>query len=88
MMDQVGPKRLWRELKEQAPYYSRMLPELPRLMHAYLERKSRQPDQQEILRLLAEQKRTNRLLQGLIYALVGFVLGLLVMQLIVRVRLF
>jgi ubiquinone biosynthesis protein len=29
--------------------------------------------------LLAEQRRTNRLLQGLAYGAIGFVLGLLVM---------
>jgi ubiquinone biosynthesis protein len=38
--------------------------------------------------LLVEQKRTNRLLQGLVYAVIGFALGMLVMQLVVRVRLF
>ena len=38
--------------------------------------------------LLTEQKRTNKLLQGLIYSGVGFVLGLIVMQVVVRVRLF
>ena len=37
---------------------------------------------------LEEQKRTNRLLQSVLYGGVGFVLGLIVMQLIVRVRLF
>jgi ubiquinone biosynthesis protein len=38
--------------------------------------------------LLAEQKRTNRLLQGLLYGGFGFVLGLLVMQLWTRLRIF
>ena len=38
--------------------------------------------------LLEAQKRTNRLLQSIIYGGLGFVLGLLVMQLMVRVRLF
>ena len=38
--------------------------------------------------LLDEPKRTNRLLQGLIYGGLGFALGLVVMQIVVRVRLF
>ena len=38
--------------------------------------------------LLAAQQRTNRLLQGIIYGALGFVLGLLAMQLVVRVHLF
>jgi ubiquinone biosynthesis protein len=37
---------------------------------------------------LAEQKRTNRLLQGIIYAGIGFALGLVVMQVMVRAQLF
>ena len=35
-----------------------------------------------------EQRRTNRLLQGLVYGAIGFALGLLAMQLMVHVRLF
>jgi ubiquinone biosynthesis protein len=38
--------------------------------------------------LLAEQKRTNKLLQGVIYGGLGFVLGLIFMQLVLRIRLF
>ena len=33
MHEQIGPKRLLRELKDQAPYYAKMLPDLPRLLH-------------------------------------------------------
>ncbi|MNW22007.1 hypothetical protein D3C71_2232450 [compost metagenome] len=64
-----------------------MLPELPRLIYDALRR--RPADQQNVLRdLLEAQKRTNRLLQSIIYGGVGFVLGLLVMQLFVRIRIF
>ena len=38
----------------------------------------RADDRRELLELLAEQKRTNRLLQGLIYGGIGFALGLIV----------
>ena len=42
----------------------------------------------ELIELLAAQKRTNRLLQAIIYDGIGFVLGLIAMQVLVRVRLF
>ncbi|HOK12270.1 MAG TPA: ubiquinone biosynthesis regulatory protein kinase UbiB, partial [Ottowia sp.] len=32
MLEQIGPRRLWRELRSQAPYYAKMLPDLPRLL--------------------------------------------------------
>ncbi len=87
MMDQIGPKKLWEQLKEQAPRYAKMLPELPRLLHDYLAHRPSDV-QRELRELLAEQKRTNKLLQGLVYGGIGFVLGLIVMQLVVRVQLF
>ncbi len=39
MLEQIGPQRLWREFKSQAPYYAKMLPDLPRLLHAYLQQR-------------------------------------------------
>ncbi len=85
MLEQLGPKRLWSELQAQGPHYAKMLPQLPRLLHGYLSQP--QPTQSEPLRqLLAEQKRTNRLLQGLLYSGLGFVLGLIVVQLVIRIR--
>jgi ubiquinone biosynthesis protein len=87
MIEQIGPQKLLEELKAQAPRYAKLLPDLPRLLTAYL-----QPGQGDSRRtldeLLVEQKRTNKLLQGLIYSVIGFTLGLLAMQFLVRVRLF
>ena len=85
MLDQMGPKRVWRELVSQAPLYAKMLPQLPRLMHDYLQQKPKDYGR-ELQELLAEQKRTNRLLQRIVYGGVGFVLGLLVMQILMRMR--
>ena len=42
----------------------------------------------DLLAILAEQRRTNRLLQTLLSVGLGFVAGLVVMQIVVRVRLF
>jgi ubiquinone biosynthesis protein len=87
MLEQVGPQKLLEELKAQAPRYAKLLPDLPRLMHEYLKR-SPQAQRRELEDLLAEQRRTNRLLQAIIYGGIGFALGLLAMQVIVRVHLF
>ncbi|MDQ0589532.1 ubiquinone biosynthesis regulatory protein kinase UbiB [Variovorax paradoxus] len=87
MVDQIGPKKLFQQLKAEAPRYAKLLPQLPRLLHDFLE--NRPADhRRELLELLAAQKRTNRLLQTIIYGGIGFVLGLLAMQLLVRVKLF
>ncbi len=87
MLNQMGPQRLWRELREQAPLYAKLLPDLPRLLHDYLKRGT-QGHQRELELLLSEQRRTNTLLQRLIYGGLGFVLGMLALQWLIRVRLF
>ena len=87
MIEQLGPQKLLDQLKEEAPRYAKLIPELPRLLHDFLKQ---QPDglRRELSELLAEQKRTNRLLQSLVYGGIGFALGLLAMQLVVRVKVF
>ncbi len=87
MLEQVGPEKLLAQLKAEAPTYAKLLPALPRLLTQYLKQA---PDagRRELMELLAEQKRTNKLLQGIIYGGIGFLLGLAVMQVILRVRLF
>lgn len=87
MVDQIGPQRLLDELRDQAPRYAKILPELPRLLYQYLHH---QPSRlsREVEEVLLEQRRTNRLLQAIVYGGIGFALGLVVMQLLVRVRLY
>jgi ubiquinone biosynthesis protein len=82
----MGPQKLINELKDQAPRYAKLLPDLPRLLHAYLKQNPKDC-RRDLEQLLVEQRRTNRLLQGLIYGGIGFALGLLAMQVILRVRL-
>ena len=85
MIDQVGPKKLWQQLVAEAPRYAKLLPELPRLMHDFL--KHRTHDSHPDLQLLIEeQRRTNRLLQRLMWTGAGFLLGLLAMQVLVRLH--
>ncbi|MDD5480513.1 ubiquinone biosynthesis regulatory protein kinase UbiB [Rhodoferax sp.] len=88
MVDQIGPKKLLDELRNEAPHYAKLLPELPRLLFEFLKHPPSGGQSAELRALLQEQKRTNRLLQTLIYGGMGFVLGLLAMQVLVRVRMF
>ncbi len=87
MIEQVGPEKLFAQLMAEAPAYAKLLPGLPRLLSQYLKDRHAS-NQRELLELLAEQKRTNKLLQSLIYGGLGFVLGLIAMQVVLRVRLF
>jgi len=87
MLEQIGPHKLLEQIKEEAPRYAKLLPELPRLMHDFL--KQQPPGlKREMAELLKEQRRTNRLLQGIIYGGVGFALGMLLMQFVVRVKIY
>ena len=85
MMEQVGPQRLLAQLKAQAPRYAKLLPDLPLLLHSYLQRGHSGQDR-AVQELLIEQRRTNRLLQTLTAVLIGFALGMLVMEIVVKVR--
>jgi len=78
MLEQVGPQRLWRELKAQAPQYAKLLPQLPRLLSEYLQQ-NRRTDNRQIELLLAEQRRTNALLQILLYLGMGFVTSMVLL---------
>ena len=81
MLDQLGPKRFLDQLQREAPGLAQLLPALPRLLANYL---SAVPadNRAEIQQLIKAQNRTNRLLQGLIYAGLGFLAGLVGMQLL------
>ncbi|CAB5667162.1 Probable ubiquinone biosynthesis protein UbiB [Delftia tsuruhatensis] len=85
MLDQMGPQRLWRELLAEAPRYAKLIPELPRLIHQRLAHRG--GDNDALLKeLLQQQKLTNRLLQAIVSAGIGFVIALILLQLVVRMR--
>ncbi|EHR70172.1 2-polyprenylphenol 6-hydroxylase [Burkholderiales bacterium JOSHI_001] len=81
MNEQVGWRGLLDRLKNEAPRYAQLLPELPRLVHQALTRQSAAPDNAVLLALLSEARRSNRLLYGLTWAAMGFVLGVLMVLL-------
>ena len=87
MLEQVGPEKLLAQLKAEAPAYAKILPGLPRLLAQYLKSPGLLT-RRDLEQLMAEQKRTNKLLQSIIYGGMGFVMGLLAMQVVMRVRIF
>jgi ubiquinone biosynthesis protein len=84
MNEQVGWRGLIERLQQEAPRYAQLLPEIPRLLHQRLQPAARD-DNPALLALLAEQRRTNTLLQGLMWLLIGFLGGGLVV-LLLRLR--
>jgi len=84
MDEQIGWRGMLGRIKNEAPRYAQLLPELPRLLHRALQQHAAPRDSAALLALLAEQRRTNRLLQAVLWAAVGFVAGLLLTQAAVR----
>jgi ubiquinone biosynthesis protein len=77
MLEQVGPQRLWKRSRLRRRATPSCCPSCRACCTTTC------GDLQE---LLVEQRRTNRLLQAIIYGGIGFALGLVAMQIIVRVR--
>lgn len=86
MAEQVGPQRFTDAIKAQAPRYAKLIPHLPRLLTDYLSRPTVTQDAL-IKELLIEQKRTNALLQKIVYGAIGFVVGMFLIMLYLRLRL-
>ena len=84
MNEQIGWRALVGQLKKEAPRYAQLLPTLPRLIHDALKHQAAPHEAQNLALLLHEQRRTNRLLQTLLWIAVGFSGGLLVAQLVLR----
>jgi ubiquinone biosynthesis protein len=77
----VGWQGLLERLKNEAPRYSQLLPELPRLLHQALQAPAQSAaESAALVALVAEQRRTNRLLQGLAFGLLGFLAGILLVR--------
>ncbi|MGE8332056.1 MAG: ubiquinone biosynthesis regulatory protein kinase UbiB, partial [Paraburkholderia nemoris] len=67
--EQIGLRGWYERLKIEAPQWSKTLPQLPRLIHHVLAERHdnrRGANDDMIRQILLEQKRTNRLLQGLL----------------------
>jgi ubiquinone biosynthesis protein len=60
-----------------------LLPQLPRLLHQALQPRPA-AEQRALEALLAEQRRTHRLLRAIVWVCLGFVLGLIVTLAVLR----
>ena len=74
MKDQLGWRAFDRGMKQEAPNWARILPQLPRLIHQALARKPAADLQPQLERLIAAQKQQSRWLAAialLLAALIG-----------------
>jgi ubiquinone biosynthesis protein len=79
MAEQVGWRGFVERVRQEAPYWSTILPQLPRLLHQALARQAQAPTSEELAGLLRLARRRNRFL-----AAITLVLALIVLLLIVR----
>jgi ubiquinone biosynthesis protein len=77
MLEQVGPQRLWQQLKTEAPHFAKMLPQLPRMVYAFLQRDP-ENERKELLALLQAQRKTNQTLQTILLLALGFFAGIII----------
>ena len=83
MSEQIGWRGLIEKLKAEAPRYSQIFPQLPRLAHQALKRAVEPAQNSELLAaLLTEQRATNRLLRTIIYFAGGMIAGIFLAQFI------
>jgi ubiquinone biosynthesis protein len=84
MDQQIGWRGIVESLKKEAPRYAHLLPEIPRLVHQALTQvaagQARVTKNAQLQALLVEQRRTNRLLQGVLWCTVGFSIGVMAVR--------
>ena len=76
MSEQVGWRGLLRRVRVEAPNWSTLLPEIPRLVHRYLNDTSNQQLQQKMLLLVNEQKQQTVLLAAIALLLTALLAAL------------
>jgi ubiquinone biosynthesis protein len=86
MIDQIGPQKLIEELRDQAPRYAKVLPELPRLVYDFL-RRAAQPAQHDLRLQLEREQRANRRMASVLYFGIGLACGLAAMFMALRLHL-
>ena len=69
MAEQVGWRGFIERVRQEAPYWSAILPQLPRLLHQALARQAQAAAHEELAALLRESQRRNRMLAAIALAL-------------------
>jgi len=78
MAEQVGWRGLVERVRQEAPYWGTLLPQLPRLVHQALMRQAQGASSEDLATLAREAQRRNRLLAAIIVLLALIVAVLLV----------
>ena len=93
MNQQIGWRGFLDRLKDEAPRYAHYMPALPRLVHQALSLAARKTDADAgpasaalVAALLKEQRRTNRLLGGMTWGVLGFLVGAVLARLLISWR--
>jgi len=77
MAEQVGWRGFVERVRQEAPYWSAIFPQLPRLVHQALARQAQSHADEDVAALLLEERRRNRLL-ALVAALLAVIAGTLI----------
>ncbi len=77
MLEQMGPQKFWQQLKIEAPRFAKLIPEFPRLVHAYLQR-DHTAERTDLLRLLEAQRKSHQTLQAILLLVLGFMAGIVI----------
>lgn len=80
MAQQIGFKGFWENLKNEAPRYAQLFPQLPRLVHSALTQACEPVESPALTQLLIEQRTTNRLLRVMMWVVGGFFGGVVLLQ--------
>ena len=80
MAEQMGWQGLWANIKNEAPRYAHMLPQLPRLVHQVLTHASEPVQTVMLAQLLEEQRKTNLILRTMMWFAGGFLGGIVLVQ--------
>ncbi|MEK6593854.1 MAG: ubiquinone biosynthesis regulatory protein kinase UbiB [Pseudomonadota bacterium] len=74
MSERLGWRGLLQHLREETPYWTTLLPQIPRLVHRYLDDSNAQRERQQLAALLREQQRQTRWLLVVAGTLCGILL--------------
>jgi ubiquinone biosynthesis protein len=87
MAEQVGIRGMFERLKVEAPRYTHIIPQLPRLINRALQQAQPNGVDTELLKLLVlEQRRTNRMLGFVVYFAAALGIGLAAIQLYMHLQ--
>ena len=73
MSEQIGWRGLFKTLQEEAPHYATLLPQLPRMLHHYLQSSTDKHHEEALKKVMILQNRKYNLLLGINTLLIGII---------------